>query len=134
MNESELLQAYLQTHYRFAEFTPTIGDPNPIDSPWIFLTAYNPRSLAIEPPENEQRDEKLHAWILGSGHSFLPALAVEPEGRWPAEPGWVILELSQRRAMRLGLQFGQNAIVAAERTLGLLCISGSMARTHENLG
>ncbi len=77
---------------------------------YTFLTAWNPFSRELSLEENRRRNELLEKELQVSSTRVLPAVGVG-EGNWPPEVSFCALNLSLEDALRLGRQFGQNALV-----------------------
>lgn len=76
-----------------------------------FVSAVNPRSCMLGEAENRRRHLALRAFLEGTGQAFLNGAGLDPDGRWPAEPGFLIAGLGQEAAARLGRRHDQNAVV-----------------------
>ena len=79
---------------------------------YVFVTAWNPfseRQLTLV--ENHKAHEGLLKILLNDHLTFLPARAIDPTGVWPVEEGFFLFNLTLGKAISLGLQFGQNAIL-----------------------
>ncbi|MBM3115699.1 DUF3293 domain-containing protein [Jeongeupia naejangsanensis] len=78
---------------------------------WAFVSAANPRSVALCEHENRARHQNLLdalRWCSlvcfeGAGEPLLPG--------WAPEPSVLVLGLSQADAVRLGCEFDQHAVV-----------------------
>ena len=88
-----------------------------------FVTAWNPASRALLPPENAARAARLTEEIAARGWRALPHRGVGDDPAWPAEEGWFVLDLDEPTARSLATAYGQNAVVRIER--------GSLARLVE---
>lgn len=80
---------------------------------WAFVTAYNPRNRRLRAARNAQRLRTLRRALLG------PSLLWNGEGRaddgsW-REASLFVAPIAATRAMRLGRQFGQYAVVVGRR-------------------
>jgi hypothetical protein len=79
------------------------------------ITACNPRSQILSDAENAQRMAVLTAEIETLGYAHLPAVAKDPEGKWPDEPGLWIAGLTKNEATHLTRSFEQNALLWVEQ-------------------
>lgn len=78
---------------------------------WIFLTPCNPASRRVSRAENRQRLDALRRLVRAHRWRHFTAAGVDPRGRWPEEPGFLLIDAPLAETRRLGLRFGQNAIV-----------------------
>lgn len=91
---------------------------------WSFITAYNPRSQRISQAENDRRQAQLRDVIASRGWTMFQGAGIGDDGRWPAEPSFLVLGIARDEAIALGRQFEQAAIVFGEaggRAELLLC-------------
>ena len=79
-----------------------------------FLTAANPHSERRSPEENRAAAAELERALADVNYSRFPAEGRDPSGRWPNEPGVLVLGIPRAAAEALGRQFGQNAILYFE--------------------
>lgn len=82
---------------------------------WAFVTAWNPGSEPFPIWRNAARSRHLAHALGRLGYRFLPGLGVPGEGSWKPEVSLLVLGMPVARALRIGRQFGQNAIVAGRR-------------------
>lgn len=116
MSEPALDAAYRATDYRAGEITIRIGERPHIDADsWSFITACNPGSAQLPPPENSERMARLEADVRALGLPFQCGEGVGREGSWPPEPSLLILDIDEATARELGRRFGQAAIVFGTR-------------------
>ena len=80
-----------------------------------YLTAWNPRSEPTSCEVNEAAQARLETELTTAGLPFLRGEGVDPSGQWSGEPSVLVLGISTDDAMRLGGEYGQNAIVVAAR-------------------
>jgi hypothetical protein len=76
-----------------------------------FVTACNPYSRIVDDRKNARRQTKLADELAHLGLTFFGGVGRHPEGGWPAEPGFLALEISRATAKALGERYEQNAIV-----------------------
>lgn len=82
--------------------------------PAAIVTAYNPASVHSSPAENRAAARRLLHEVVALGVPCLPARAHAPDPRWN-EPGVAILGAAALdAAVRLGVAWGQNAILAVD--------------------
>jgi hypothetical protein len=119
----ELIDAYRETHFRvlepvpfvmrIGEFSQTLEDlyrDRSISSA-AFLTAYNPYSNETEAVDNEKANDELKRVLKVEQIIFYEGVGQDPAGKWPAEPSVLALGLSREKAISIGRDFHQNAIV-----------------------
>lgn len=82
---------------------------------WAFITACNPGSLPLAPPENERRQEALRRRLEELGFAPFPGMGVGTGGDWPPEASYLVLRMPPEQAAGLGRELGQNAIVVGSR-------------------
>lgn len=75
-----------------------------------FITAYNPFGELTTPAINRRSHRALTAEVTGTWEHH-PAKAFDPLGKWPAEPGLLVLAISLPDALELGLKYNQHAIL-----------------------
>ena len=80
-----------------------------------FVTAANPNSEAKSAKENAPAIAALEEMVKASGYPRHRAEGRDPAGRWPAEPGLLVIGIYRANAEVLGRVFGQNAIVFIEK-------------------
>lgn len=78
---------------------------------WVLLTAVNPRSQPLSAEENRDRQASLENTLQSERQRYLPALHIDPSGRWPDEPSFLLLDPPARLAESLAHHWEQNAIV-----------------------
>ena len=81
---------------------------------WCFVTAWNPASEPLATAENNARNAELAATLKGESLSFYPGRGRDPQGKWPAEESFLVLDLAREAARTLGQRYGQNAVVWGE--------------------
>lgn len=125
LSESELdpalIAAYRRTEYQVGKaFALRIDEHSEPMREWqrrhgvscaAFVTAANPRSLALTHHENQARHERLRTRLAREGLRFEEGEGVDPDRRWPPEPAFLIAGLDTSAARRLGREFDQNAVV-----------------------
>lgn len=118
--DEQLHQAYLSAEYVFNGFNLKVGHRHPEFDGWLteqgylhyaYLTAYNPHSQLLPPAENTHRQGLLEGFLRDDGLCFAPAEGRDPAGRWPAETGVFLFDVSAREVHELARAFGQNAVV-----------------------
>jgi hypothetical protein len=140
MSDHPLRPAYEATDYRVGDrFTIRCGKRSPpLDAllaesghdTWAFITAWNPGSIALDTAENRRRMTSLCGRIALLGLPMLEGEGVGTGGDWPPEPSLLVLGIGASKALALGREFGQVAIVVGQ--LGepaRLCFCSPPART-----
>ena len=80
-----------------------------------FITAWNPRSMNLEPEENQRQNLKLQKDIDNLGLRYFKGYGVGMDGEWPAEESYLILGLPRIEAMDLAVKYEQNAFVYCQK-------------------
>jgi hypothetical protein len=75
------------------------------------ITGWNPESVPLSAAENDRRQAMLWQWIADHRLFAFSTEARDPSGQWPAEEGYLILDIAAETVAALGRQFDQNAIV-----------------------
>jgi hypothetical protein len=81
---------------------------------WAIITAHNPYSQIFAQLENQQRHQKLMEHLLELKLPWLEALGKDQMGFWTPEPSFWIYGIERVKAIAIGRQFEQNAIVYGE--------------------
>jgi hypothetical protein len=84
---------------------------------WVLITAFNPRSRPISLKENQRRDKKLEAQLIESGYLMFRSKAIDPEGIWPDEWGFVAFGMKTFEGHAIAKKFDQNAILTGSSGL-----------------
>jgi hypothetical protein len=79
---------------------------------WAFISACNPGSQLLPEHENAQRHTQLLAAVKTLGLLSLLGHGVPDHPDWPPEVSLLILGIPLEQALKLAVNFGQNAIVA----------------------
>lgn len=124
MRESRLESAYRRAVYRVELSAPVevrVGARSPaldaalaalgVES-WAIVTADNPGSRRLPAGENRRRRRELAAALDRAGWWHLPACGLDPDGRWPPEPGWLVGNAPLAALSELAGGFGQAAILS----------------------
>lgn len=123
----ELIQAFLETHYRVHQQGPDappltlrVGQASAVLAALhqahgvdcgAFLTAYNPFAQKVDETSNQSRQEDLRQELSSRSLIFLPGEGQHPTNGWPAEPSVLVLGLSLEAAKVMGRKYEQAAIV-----------------------
>ena len=78
---------------------------------WAIVTPCNPVHRGIDAAANAADLVAFNHELQQCGARRLPAVNRDPTGRWPDEPGCLLLDPDQDQAERLGRHYGQRAIV-----------------------
>lgn len=84
-------------------------------SSWAIVTACNPGSVALGEEENRRRTAELARRLADAGWSTRPAAGLDPDGRWPDEPGYFVEDAPAGGVRALAGELGQAAIVTGRR-------------------
>ncbi len=122
----ELIEAYRSTLFKCGDgpdaFVLTVGVLSPPlaalcrsagVSCAAHVTAFNPGSETQSADVNEAAHKRLGAELAAAGYRVVEGAGEAPEGRWPAEPSYLVLGMDLEAARELGRRYGQNAIVWA---------------------
>ena len=82
---------------------------------WI-MTAYNPRSRPLSEAENQERHRAMGAQLDALGVTYYVATGYEPAHAGWTEAGYVALGLAEAEAVRLAIEWEQNALFLWEPT------------------
>ena len=81
---------------------------------WGLVTAYNPGGVRCD-DQNAARQQALLRRIDRLSWLWLPACHLADDGRWPVEPGVLILGIGEAELCALAAEFSQAAVVCGER-------------------
>ena len=81
---------------------------------WGYVTAFNPGSEPLPAEENVARQRELERAVAEVGLTSYPGEGIGDDGQWPPEPSLLVLGIARDDAVRLGLRFGQLAVVYGE--------------------
>ena len=113
--DPEVRAAFLATSYGTADrrFRLSVARQTDVSSPpagpgecWAILTAWNPGAEQLTLSRNEARQAALQEALIGERWRA----GVNGEGAW-TEPSLIVTGLPLRRAMQLGRDFGQLAVI-----------------------
>ena len=79
---------------------------------WAFLTAWNPGSVPAGAESNRAAQRRLLQRLRECAAVVFPGRGVPDGVAWEPEQSWLALDLSPERALALGGEFGQIAILA----------------------
>jgi len=78
---------------------------------WAVITAWNPDSAPTSPEQNAAQNEALRNVVEAEGYATLRTLGIGADERWEPEASFFVLGVDRTRAIELGAEFGQKAIV-----------------------
>ena len=78
-------------------------------SSFCFITAFNPYSNKLESEENTRRNQELKETI--AEYVIYDGYGQDKESLWEAELSFLVLGITKEQSIKLGKEFGQNAIV-----------------------
>ena len=120
---NDLLASYKLAHYhvygsprfilKIGQYSPELHDiyktsPKKIAA---FITAFNPSSIELSNQENNERNQQLEEKIKTLHLCYLHGEGKCDESEGSSEESFLVFEIDQTEAIRLGKEFGQNAIV-----------------------
>jgi hypothetical protein len=82
----------------------------------VLITAYNPRSRKQAAAENAAAHRALLDAVAQMEKQTLPSRGRDSGGKWPAEPGLLILDIDRAEGLALARRFDQYAVVWIERS------------------
>ena len=120
--DEQLIQAYMNAEYRVLkpQITIKIGQINShlnellMDNNayyYAFITAENPFSNSFDDAENAVLMHQLAEDLTALNLVFLKGIGIDPNGNWPGENSFLVLDLHPLTASELGKKYQQNAIV-----------------------
>ncbi len=93
-----------------AEFQKEILDRFQIEQ-FAIITGYNPGSTLWDEGQNLKAHTTLGQKINKGKWDFLFGINKDPEGKWPDEKAFMLWPITVEKAVELGREFGQKAIV-----------------------
>lgn len=82
---------------------------------WAFITAWNPASRQLQPSENRRRNARLAAEARKAGLTVVRGVGVPASPEWTPEQSFLVFDVSEPEARRLGAHYGQHAVAAGRR-------------------
>jgi hypothetical protein len=82
---------------------------------WAFLTAWNPASVELSRADNDARQDDLKRDLVSSGYRWLPGEGVGVDPECQPEESLLVLGISGGKAVAVGRDFGQLAVVVGRR-------------------
>ncbi|MXS84582.1 DUF3293 domain-containing protein [Nitrosomonas sp. HPC101] len=76
-----------------------------------YITACNPASQVVAPEENRSAMARLYETLANHSNHIYRGAGIDPAGEWPAEESLLVLDINLAIAIKIGREFGQNAIV-----------------------
>lgn len=112
--------AYLETNYivdtlslpiRITEYNCELNEllRNNKSKTWAYITAYNPFSEKLTDDVNISRNKELKSLL--SNYKLYRGRGCGIDGKWEPEESFLILGISKKDAIAIGIKFEQNAIV-----------------------
>ncbi|KAA1380214.1 DUF3293 domain-containing protein [Aeromicrobium fastidiosum] len=81
----------------------------------VFITAWNPRSVPTDDTANAEAHARMSALLSDRGYTALPHAGFGEDPAWRAEHGFFVLDLAERDALEIAVEFDQNAVVVVQR-------------------
>lgn len=78
---------------------------------WALVTPCNPRSVVLSGEENARRCAAMGRELTARGQRFVAAVHRDPDGAWPDEDSFLLVDAEADLALRLGRAYEQNAVV-----------------------
>lgn len=78
---------------------------------WALITPCNPRSVTLAAEENRRLYVQMREELEARHQAWIPTLHRDPEGLWPDEPGFLLIDPPLERTADLGRRYQQNALV-----------------------
>jgi len=135
----ELTESYKATTYRVPSLNLDIriDEKNPLldfilknknAETWAFITAWNPESRELSISENRDRNQDLLTQLKSEGFAIYKGIGIPDAGDWTPEESFFVPSISQKQALELAKEYGQNAIVfgAFEKKTVLLVLTSSL--------
>ena len=82
---------------------------------WAFLTGWNPASVELSRAENDARQDDLKRDLVTDGYRWLPGEGVGDDPASQPEESLLVLGISRGKAVTVGREFGQLAVVVGRR-------------------
>jgi hypothetical protein len=76
-----------------------------------FITAFNPYSEPLKEDENIQRNRALLTDLEVFHTPIFEGIGCDPDGVWPGEPSYLVLNIAKNDAIAVANKYQQNAIV-----------------------
>ena len=116
----ELFIAYKETDFNVSNqsITIKIGENNDLlnnlllehgAEEWAYITPFNPYSKVLSEEQNEQRFKELRNKIVN--YKYFEGEGVGKDPSWKPERSFLIFGISKEKAMEIGNEYEQNAIV-----------------------
>ncbi len=84
-----------------------------LEREWFIITPCNPRSELAREELNLFYFNQLRYELDARAGQWIKALNRDPNGEWPDEPGFLVVDAERTWMMDMGRRFYQNAIVSA---------------------
>lgn len=123
-----LLAAYRRTQYQattpLGSLTLRIGEHSALLDElltthnahhWAYITAWNPGSIVLPKPANDQRQRVLQTLLANQGYPFYSGFGYpnpEQDSHWAAEASVLVINILPQAARTLAQQFGQWALLS----------------------
>ena len=116
----ELFRAYAETDFNVFNpaITINIGENNDLLNnlllkhgveEWAYITPFNPYSNVLSEEQNEQRYKELKNKI--SDYIYFEGEGIGKDLSWKPEKSFLILGITKEKAIEIGNEYEQNAIV-----------------------
>ena len=120
--DQQLIEAYKATTYEVKRLglALRIGVKNrPLEEflidnnefSFAFVSAYNPFSQPLSEMENKARHQQLIIWLKSKGWRYASGYGIPDETNWLPEKSVLILGISRKKAIALGNELEQNAVI-----------------------
>ena len=120
--DQQLIEAYKATTYEVKRLglALRIGEKNRhleeflIDNnvfSYAFISACNPYSQPLSEMENKARHLQLTIWLKSKGWRYASGYGIPDQTNWLPEKSALILGISKKKAIELGNELEQNAVI-----------------------
>jgi len=78
---------------------------------FAFVSAYNPYSQPLSEMENKARHQQFTIWLKSKSFRYATGYGVPQNSSWHPEKSVLILGISKKKAVELGNELEQNAVI-----------------------
>ena len=126
MSKPDLIQAYRETDYHFAEIVLTINKPSTATATLlkpvapkggVFITACNPMGKVVDADDNELANNALEKDLLSQGLTAIAGYGEgtnEENGEKHKEDSFFAYPVDAKTSLNLCVKYEQNAVVCVD--------------------